>query len=351
MVTVKEELFGKTRAGEDILRTVMCNSLGVEVALINYGATIQAIRTPDRYGNLENIVLSCDSVANYERQGAYLGTVAGRTANRTAKGMTVIAGKEYHFACNNGPNHLHGGNCGFNRKVWQQSITRNENSASVTMSYLSIDGEENYPGNLNVAVIYTLTEENQLHAVYKATTDKTTLVNLTQHSYFNLAGKGDCLGHILQLDAEHYLPTDPTAIPTGELADVAGTPFDFRIAKPIGQNISEDHPQLEIGKGYDHNFCLSADSEEPREFAKVHEPESGRVMTVATDQPGVQFYSGNYLEGTPAAGDEHYQARAGFCLETQIWPDASNHPHFPSTELKPGDTYHHHTILTFSCEP
>ena len=350
MITVREELFGKTRAGEKVFRTTLRNANGVEVALINYGATIQAIRTPDRHGCMENIVLSCASIADYEQQVAYLGTVAGRTANRTAKGMAVIDGQEYHFACNNGPNHLHGGNCGFNRKVWQQAVIQNITSASVTMSYFSPDGEENYPGNLDVSVTYTLTEENQLHMVYRGTTDKTTLVNLTQHSYFNLAGQGSCLNHLLQIDAEHFLPADATAIPTGEVAEVKGTPFDFRTAKTIGQDIEVEHQQLVIGHGYDHNFCLQTHGETPRDFARVLEPESGRVMTIATDQPGVQFYSGNYLEGTPAAGNKQYQAREGFCLETQAWPDAPNHPYFPSTELKPDETYCHHTILTFSCE-
>ncbi len=350
MLTVSEEYFGETSAGENVVRTTIVNTNGLEVALINYGATIQAIRTPDRNSNLTNIVLSCDSLAKYEQQDVYLGAVAGRTANRTAKGMAVIDGEEFHLACNNGSNHLHGGNTGFNRKIWQQKVHKGITFASVTMSYLSPDGEENYPGNLDVSVTYTLTNTNQLHIHYKATTDKSTVVNLTQHSYFNLAGKGSCLNHLLQLDADYYLPTSSSVIPTGEIADISNTPFDFRTPKTIGQDIHNSHAQLIIGNGYDHNYCLSANGDTPKKFAHIVEPESGRVMTVATNQPGVQFYSGNYLEGTPAEGSRYYDMRDGFCLETQAWPDAPNHPCFPSTELKPGEIYHHHTVLTFSCE-
>ena len=347
--SVRQEPFGKTPAGEEITRTTLINGHGMEVVLLNYGATIQAIRTPDRDGQLANIVLSCDNLEDYVKQDACLGAVAGRNANRIAHGRFSLNGEQHQLSGNLDGHHLHGGYVGFQRSVWKQSIRESRNSVSVTMTCHSPDGDEGYPGDLDAAVTYTLNSDNQLDISYRATTSKATIINLTQHSYFNLAGGGSCLDHVLRIQADHYLPTDSNIVPAGNVAEVGGTPFDFRDGKAIGKDIHSDDPQLTMSHGFDHNLCLSRNGE-LQDMGEVFEPGSGRVMRIQTDQPGVQLYTGNYLDGVPAPEGKTYSQYDGFCLETQAWPDAPNHPEFPSTELHPGKVYQHQTVLTFSHE-
>ncbi|CAM3600273.1 aldose epimerase family protein [Parendozoicomonas haliclonae] len=353
---VEQSLFGRTTAGEDVTRTVLTNDQGMKVALIDYGATIQAIHCPDQNGQSENIVLSCDSLEDYERQSVYLGAVVGRCANRIAKGRLELEGQTYQLTINNDPNHLHGGENGFHTKVWEQSIEEYDDAISVTMTCTSPDGEDGYPGHVQARVIYTLTSDNILDIRFSATTNKTTVVNLTQHSYFNLAGSGTIHNHVLQLDAPEYLPIDENAIPTGQIQPVQSSAFDFIHPKAIGQDIAGIsssglcQQQLALANGYDHTFCLPYDGQsETRRMGEVWEPSSGRTLTIYTNQPGVQLYTGNYLEGTPAPEGKVWHNQEGFCLETQGWPDASNQPNFPAITLQPGEIYQHHTCWIFGC--
>lgn len=354
MISVAQTLFGRTVQGDDVTRTVLTNSLGTEIALLNYGAIIQSIRTPDRQGATTNIVLSCDNMDDYQKQEAYLGAVAGRCANRIANGHLELDGQTYQLSINNGPNHLHGGATGLHQKIWQQHIVEESEAVSVIMTCYSHDGDDGYPGTVTAQVTYTLTENNSFDIRYQATTDKTTVVNLTQHTYFNLAGTGSCLDHQLQLDAESYLPLDENAIPLGTLESVEGSAFDFLNPKSIGQDINGGNPakpgadQLAMTRGFDHNLCLHrSETVSLHRFGDVWEPTSGRFITFFTDQPGVQFYTGNYLEGCPAPNGQLYQKHDGFCLETQGWPDAPNKPEFPSVTLQPDQVYRHHTRWIF----
>ncbi len=356
MIKIDQHSFGRTAQGEEVTRTLLTNRHGMEVALLNYGATIQAIRSADRDGQLANIVLSCDNLEDYERQSVYLGAVVGRCANRIAGGRLLLDGNDHQLTINNGDNHLHSGDSGFHAKVWEQSLNEYDDAVSVTMTCYGKDGDDGYPGNVEVRVIYTLTDDNIFDIRYSAITDKTTVVNLTQHSYFNLAGAGTIHNHQLQLDAEGYLPLNEQSTPLGHVQTVEDTAFDFRTPKTIGRDItgerhtSECAQQLTMARGYDHNFCLPSGAQpETRRMGEVWEPVSGRLLTVYTNQPGVQLYTGNYLEGTPAPEGRIWNNHEGFCLETQGWPDAPNQPGFPSITLQSGAIYQHHTCWIFDC--
>jgi aldose 1-epimerase len=319
------------------------------VRLIGYGAIVVSIRTADRHGQFDDIVLGCDDLEGYLNRSRYYGAVVGRYGNRIAKGRFTIDGTTYQLATNNGPNHLHGGIRGFDKVVWTPAgSVGGDGDPSVALTYTSRAGEEGYPGTLTARVVYMLTARNELVIDYHATTDAPTPVNLTNHSYFNLAGegRGDILGHRLTLDADRFTPVDDTLIPTGEVAPVDGTPFDFRVETAIGARIDAHHEQLRHGPGYDHNFVLTP-ADGRRRAARVVEPASGRTLEVATTEPGVQFYSGNHLFGQIGKRGHAYALRSGLCLETQHFPDSPNQPQFPSTILRPGDTYHSQTVFTF----
>lgn len=329
------------------------NDNGMVVKATNYGAIITSIVVPDKDGNLADVALGYERAASYMNavDKPYFGAIVGRYGNRIAKGQFSVDGEDYTLAINNAPNHLHGGLTGFDKVIWTPIF--DEAANRLTLTYLSRDMEEGYPGNLKVKVTYTLAKDNRLIVDYHATTDKATPINLTQHTYFNLKGEGegDILGHQLMLNANRFTPVDKTLIPTGELAVVKGTPFDFLTAKAIGKDIEARNEQLEFGGGYDHNWVLNASNGDSKLnlAAEVYEPESGRVMKVLTSEPGIQFYCGNFLDGrlTGKAG-KPYVHRGGFCLETQHYPDSPNQDAFPSTILKPGDTYQTQTVFEFS---
>jgi aldose 1-epimerase len=341
--------FGKTADGEAVEAFTLKNANGVEVKAITYGGIITSLKVPDRNGAIGDIVLGFDAIDGYLKGHPFFGAIIGRYGNRIAKGRFSIDKHEYTLATNNGPNHLHGGVRGFDKHVWTAEILT-ENS--LRFSRVSPDGEEGYPGNLQVQVIYSLTNYNELIVDYTATTDQPTHVNLTQHSYFNLAGGGaDILGHELMIDADRYTPVTGELIPTGELAAVEGTPFDFRKPTAIGARINAPHPQIKNGQGYDHNWVLNREGPGLELAARVLEPSTGRTMEVATTEPGMQFYAGNFLDGTLVGkGGSKYGRRSGFCLETQHYPDSPNQPDFPSTLLRPGSTYSSRTVFKFGVQ-
>ena len=343
--------FGRTADGAAVELFTLRNDHGIEVQIVNYGAIITSIRTPDRDGRFADIVLGFDDLDGYINHPRFFGAVPGRYANRIAKGRFTIDGHTYTLATNNGANHLHGGVKGFDKVVWSAEPFERNGTSGVTLRYTSRDGEEGYPGTLHAAVTYTLSPRDELIAEYGATTDKPTHVNLTQHSYFNLAGegRGTVIHHQLTIDADRYTPVDEGLIPTGELAPVEGTPFDFRTAVEIGARIDADDEQIHRGGGYDHNFVLNVlnSGPGPHLAARVVEPSSGRTLVVETTEPGVQFYSGNRLAKTTGKGGHVYDARSGFCLETQHFPDSPNQPNFPSTLLRPGAAYATKTVFTF----
>jgi aldose 1-epimerase len=344
---VVRDTFGSVK-GEPVERFTMKNARGVTVQAISYGGIITSITTPDRTGAIADIVLGFDSIDGYLKDHPFFGAIIGRYGNRIAKGRFTLDGQTYKLATNNGPNHLHGGVRGFDKAVWQAAPLAGKNGVAFTRT--SPDGEEGYPGTLTVRVSYELTDSNQLIVEYHATTDKATPVNLTQHSYFNLAGDGagDILGQSLVLNADRFTPVDATLIPTGEIATVEGTPFDFRQPTTIGARIKEPHPQLKFGQGYDHNWVLNRRSAGLQMAAIAMDPASGRTLEVTTTEPGIQFYAGNFLDGTITGKGGHvYKQRAGFCLETQHFPDSPNQPNFPSTVLKPGEEYKTSTVFTF----
>ncbi len=348
---VTKEGFGKTPDGQDADIYTLTNSGGAEVKITNYGGIVTSLRVPDRNGKLDDIVLGFDNLDAYLKGHPYFGAIIGRYGNRIAKGRFTLHGVEYKLAVNNGENHLHGGIKGFDKVVWNAKPRKVANGAALELTYLNKDGEEGYPGNLSVKVVYTLTNANELKIDYSATTDKDTVVNLTHHSYFNLAGQGngDILNHRLFVNAARFTPTDAGSIPTGELRSVRGTPFDFTRATTIGARINQDYEQLRLGKGYDHNFVLNGKIGTLRRVARVSESTSGRAMEVWTTEPGMQLYSGNFLDGTLTGKDgKVYQQRYGFCLETQHYPDSPNKPKFPTTVLRKGDRYHTITIYKFS---
>jgi len=346
---VEKQPFGKTADGTPVDLYTLTNSKGVRVAITNYGGIVVSLFTPDRNGNPGDIVLGFERLEDYLKGHPYFGAIIGRYGNRIAKGRFTLDGVEYKLAQNNGENHLHGGLVGFDKKVWKARDFVDAEGQHLELRYTSPDGEEGYPGNLDVTVTYSLNEQNQLRIDYVATTDKPTVVNLTNHSYFNLAGEGDILGHVLRLNADYFTPVDAGLIPTGELRPVKGTPFDFTEPTPIGARIEQDDEQLRYGRGYDHNFVLRGGGGSLAEAAEVYEPKTGRVLRVLTTEPGVQFYTGNFLDGTLRGKyGRVYHRRTGFCLETQHFPDSPNKPHFPSTVLRPGQTYRSTTIYEFS---
>ncbi|MBI1767103.1 MAG: galactose mutarotase [Bacteroidetes bacterium] len=328
----------------------LSNSNGVKVKVMNYGGRIVSLFVPDRNGKFDDVVLGYDSLDQYLTGNLYFGAMIGRYGNRIAKGKFSLNGKEYHLALNNGANALHGGLAGFHGVFWK-IIPQKENS--LQMSYRSADGEEGYPGNLNVTVTYTLTDKNELIIDYEAKSDQETVINLTHHSFFNLAGagNGDILNHELTINSNEFTPVDSTLIPTGEIRNVKGTAFDFNIPHKIGELINQTDEQLRFGKGYDHNWVLNKKGNELSLATKVTEPLSGRTMEVWTTEPGLQFYSGNFLDGKDVGkGNKPYQFRSAFCFEAQHFPDSPNHPDFPSTILKQGETYKQRTIYKFGIE-
>ncbi len=348
------EAFG-TAGDRAVDQIVMTNSHGIEVSAITYGGIITSIRTHDRSGAIGDIVLGFNSIDGYLGGHPHFGAIIGRYGNRIAKGRFTIDRQDYTLATNNGPNHLHGGIKGFDKVIWKaEQLPPQPGKSAVAFTYTSADGEEGYPGKLDVKVTYTLTDRNELIVEYEARTDKATHVNLTQHSYFNLAGEGsgDILGHELTIDADRYTPVDATLIPTGELAPVEGTPFDFRTSTAIGARINQPHPQLKNGGGYDHNWVLNGTAGSLRRAARVIDPTSGRTLEVATTEPGMQFYTGNFLDGKlMGKSGRSYQRRSGFCLETQHFPDTPNQSNFPTTLIKPGQDYSSRTVFTFGVNP
>jgi aldose 1-epimerase len=342
---VERRIFGKMEDGRDVELFTLKNARGTTAKLITYGASLQGLWVPDRTNKLSDVVLGFDGLKGYLGPHPYFGGTIGRFANRIAKGKFALDGREYALTLNDGANALHGGREGFNRKLWKGEIVKGACSASVQFTYVSADGEEGFPGTLKAAVVYALTEEDELKIEYTATTDKATPLNLTNHSYFNLAGSGDILSHVLQLNANQYTPVDASLIPTSEIASVRGTPLDFTQPTTIGARIG----QL-VGSpgGYDHNFVLNGENGKLKLAARVSDPGSGRLMEVWTTEPGVQFYSGNFLDGTIQGKDGvAYQKLAGLCLETQHYPDSVNRANFPSTILRPGSVFHQETILKF----
>ncbi len=344
--------FGMTESGQLINLYTLKNASGMEADITNFGAIIQALKVPGRGGQLADVVLGFDKLADYEKPNPYFGAIVGRYGNRIARGRFTLNGVEYKLAVNDGQNSLHGGLKGFNHVVWQAREVPGADPA-LALTYVSKDGEEGYPGNLTVKVTYTLTPANELRIDYSLATDKDTVANVTNHTYFNLAGQGQggIVGHVVQLFASKFTPVDATLIPTGELKPVARTPFDFLQPTSIGARIDANDEQLKRGKGYDHNWVVDGEPGTLRPAARVSEPNSGRVLEVLTTEPGVQFYTGNFLDGTlTGKGGKVYDHRYGFCLETQHFPDSPNHPAFPTTTLKAGAEYKSTTVFRFSVE-
>jgi aldose 1-epimerase len=349
MPGVQKSPFGTTADGTPVDLYTLTNGKGMTAKVITYGALLTELDVPDKDGKMADVVLGFDDLKGYLAGHPYFGATVGRVGNRIAKGKFTLDGKEYKLATNNGPNSLHGGNRGFDKVVWKASVVSMGPEPSVRFTYKSPDGEEGYPGTLEAAVTYTLTADNAVRLTYEATTDKPTPVNLTNHSYFNLAGhaSGDIMGHELTLDADKYTPTDATLIPTGKIESVKGTPLDFTMPTLIGKRIGD--LKGEPG-GYDHNFVLSPRKELAR-AAVVREPKSGRIMEVLTTEPGIQFYTGNFLDGSnKGKGGAVYKKNQAFCLETQHFPDSVNHPEFPSTILTPGKVYKSETVYRFSAK-
>jgi len=350
---IEKQSFGKTEDGTAVDLYTLTNANGMEIQITNYGATVTSIVVPDKYGNMGDVVLGHDNLDGYVEKSPYFGCIVGRYGNRIAKGKFTLNGKNYALATNNEPNHLHGGVKGFDKVVWTAKEIKGEDTVGLELTYLSKDGEEGYPGNLSVKVIYTLTNENALRIDYEATTDQPTVCNLTNHTYFNLkdAGASPILDHELMLDADNITPVDATLIPTGKLQPVAGTPFDFKTPTAIGARINADDEQIKFGLGYDHNFVLNGIAGELRLAGKLMESSIGRVVEVWTTEPGIQFYSGNFLDGTIfGKNNTVYLYRHGLCLETQHYPDSPNQPNFPSTVLNPGEVYQTTTVYKFLVE-
>jgi aldose 1-epimerase len=339
--------FGNLPDGRSIDRFTLTNSGGMQVQAITWGAIITSIRVPDRNGKIDDVVLGYDTLDPYVRNPSYFGAIVGRYANRIANGKFTLDGKEYTLATNNRPNHLHGGTKGFDKQVWDAKVGDATRGATVRFTYRSVDGEEGYPGTVNTTVSYTLTDKNELIVEYLATTDKATPFNLSQHSYFNLTGASrDVLDHEVTIFADRYTPTDPTMIPTGELASVGDTPFDFRKPTKIGARINDGNTQLRQGAGYDHNYVINRPGAGLVPAARVVEPVSGRVLEVSTTEPGVQFYTANTLNAV-GKGGRTYQKYFAFCLETEHFPDSPNKPQFPSSIIRPGTEFSSRTVYTF----
>ena len=350
--TITKADFGKTSEGQAIELYTLRNSKGMEATIMTYGGIVTSLKTPDRKGQFGDVVLGYDNLDGYLKSTPYFGALIGRYGNRIAKGKFSLDGVEYTLATNNVPNHLHGGLKGFDKQVWTARPLETAHGPSLILTYVSQNGEEGYPGTLSVTAIYSITEDNELRLDYSATTSAKTVVNLTQHSYFNLRGSGDILDHAVIINADKFTPVDGGLIPTGELRPVAGTPFDFMSPHTIGERINKNDEQLKLGNGYDHNWV--AIKQTPGELswmATVLEPTSGRMMEVWSTEPATQFYSGNFLDGTiTGKGGWTYQFRNGFCFEPQHYPDSPNHPAFPTTELNPGEKYHNTIIYKFSAK-
>jgi aldose 1-epimerase len=341
---IQKESFGRTPDGKQIDLYTLTNTNGLKARIMNYGAILVSLEVPDKNGKFADITLGYDTPDGYFEESPYFGATIGRYGNRIAKGRFTLDGVEYKLATNNGENHLHGGIKGFDKVMWNAMEVRTKEGVGVKLTYLSKDGEEGYPGNLSCTVIYILTNNNELKISYEAETDKPTVINLTNHSYFNLTGQGngDILGHELMIDADNYTPVDEGLIPTGEIKSVKDTPMDFTAPTPIGSRIDQ------VPGGYDHNYVLNSGGDTMALAVRVYEPTSGRVMEIYTTEPGIQFYSGNFLDGsiTGKQGKVYYK-HYGFCLETQHFPDSPNKPHFPSVVLRPGEKYTHETIHKF----
>jgi aldose 1-epimerase len=347
--STSQQHYGYLPDGTEVTRVTLANSNGIEMDVISYGGIITRLVTPDAKGNPGDIVLGLDTIDEYVESNPYFGALIGRYGNRIAKGAFKLGDTRYQLDTNDGQNHLHGGVQGFDKKNWDFQPFVTETSSGVRLALISPDGDQGYPGQLEVMVSYELSNDDELDMRFTATTDRPTIVNLTQHSYFNLAGSGDILGHELMIPADTITPVGAGLIPTGEVAPVDGGPFDFRQAKPIGQDIQVDDEQLKLGLGYDHNFVLKGGSNDELILAaRVIEPGSGRVLEVLTVEPGVQFYSGNFLDGTLEGKGTVYGHRSGFCLEPQHFPDSPNQPDFPSTTLLPGETYETRILYRFS---
>lgn len=348
MNLIREESFREVYKGKQIGLYTLRNRNGLAAQITNYGAIIVSLFVPDRNGQMADIVLGYDSVYEYiNGNSPYMGAICGRTANRIAGGKFKLSGKEYTLAVNNGPNSLHGGITGFSKVVWDVVFS---SDTALKMEYLSPDGEEGYPGNLKVSVLYSLTDENELRLDYSGRTDATTILNLASHSYFNLSGEGagSVYDHLLMINGDFYTPTDETSVPTGEIKSVSWTPMDFTVPKRIGLDIDADDSQLKYGYGYDHNWVLRHRPGTLGLAAVVHDQSSGRVMEIFTTQPGVQFYSANWLNGEPGKSGKKYARRSALCLETQHFADSVNKPHFPSVILNPGEDYQHSCVHKFS---
>jgi aldose 1-epimerase len=348
---IERKNFGNLPDGTPVEVFTLKNSQGAEARILNYGGLVISLKVPDRNGNLGDVVLGYDNLQGYLKDTPYFGALIGRYGNRIAKGRFTLNGREYKLAVNNGPNALHGGLKGFDKVIWTPRLLVSMEGPSLELRYLSKDGEEGYPGNLNVRAVYTLTEDNGLKLEFTATTDKDTVVNLTQHSYFNLAGRGDILDHVVMIPADRFTPVDSTLIPTGELKPVEGTPFDFRKPTKIGARIKQPDEQLKYGNGYDHNWVINKKPGAYTLVARVSEATSGRVLEVFSTEPGLQFYTGNFLDGSITGKyGWNYKFRSGFCMEPQHFPDSPNQPQFPSVVLKPGQTYQHTMMYKFSVQ-
>jgi aldose 1-epimerase len=348
---IDKQPFGTMATGEPVDIYTLRNDNGAEARIMTYGGIVVSLKMPDKNGHFDDVVLGYDNLDSYVKNSPYFGALVGRYGNRIAGAKFTLDGTTYTLAANDGPNTLHGGLKGFDKRIWSAHASESTNGPQLVLHYLSKDGEEGFPGNLDVTATFTLMHDNALRLEYTATTDKDTVVNLTHHGYFNLAGKGDILSHVVMIPADRFTPVDSTLIPTGVLQPVENTPFDFRTPTAIGARIEQDDEQLKFGQGYDHNWVINKNTGELGLMARVTEPTTGRVMEVWSTEPGLQFYSGNFLDGTiTGKGGQIYGHRDAFCMEPQHFPDSPNKPQFPTTELKPGEVYHNTIIYKFSTQ-
>lgn len=350
-LSIEKSKYGTLSTGQDVHLFVLKNSKGMQVGILDYGGIITKIQAPDRKGQFQDVVLGFENLSDYESRNPYFGALVGRYANRIAEGKFSLDGEEFKLVQNNGKNHIHGGTKGFDKVIWDAKPIEDSDRVSLELTYTSKDMEEGYPGNLDCVVTYSLNQNNELQVTYRATTDRKTIVNLTQHSYFNLSGDfaKPILDHELMILADEFVPVDEILIPTGEYAPVANTPFDFNSPKKIGQDIEDSHEQIQIGNGYDHSWVLRDYDSKIRLVSSIYHPETGRVLEIFTTEPGMQLYTGNFLDGTlPAKDGGTYARRTGFCLETQHHPDSPNQPEFPSVTLEAGQTYRSETLFKFS---